>query len=44
VKPGVSGNFYYGVNTDRVLYVDEAQTFTKNLGESGAANHGGEVK
>jgi hypothetical protein len=27
-----------------VLYVDEAQTFTKNLGESGAANHGGEVK
>jgi type IV pilus assembly protein PilA len=44
VKPGVSGNFYYGVNTERVLYVDEAQTFTKNLGESGAANHGGEVK
>ena len=27
-----------------VLYVDEAQTFTKNLGESGAASHGGEVK
>jgi prepilin-type N-terminal cleavage/methylation domain-containing protein len=44
VKPGVSGNHYYGVNAERVLYVDEAQTFTKNLGESGAANHGGEVK
>lgn len=44
VKPGVSGNFFYGVNSERVLYVDEAQTFTKNLGESGAANHGGEVK
>jgi prepilin-type N-terminal cleavage/methylation domain-containing protein len=44
VKPGNSGNHYYGVNTERVLYVDEAQTFTKNLGESGAANHGGEVK
>ena len=44
VKPGVSGNFFYGVNADRVLYVDEQQTYTGNLGESGAANHGGEVK
>jgi prepilin-type N-terminal cleavage/methylation domain-containing protein len=44
VKPGVSGNYFYGVNADRVLYVDEQQTYTGNLGESGPAGHGGEVK
>jgi Tfp pilus assembly protein PilE len=43
-RPGVSGNFFYGVNADRVLYIDEAQTFTGNLEESGAARHGGEVR
>jgi prepilin-type N-terminal cleavage/methylation domain-containing protein len=43
-KPGVSGNRYYGVNADRVLYSDDQQTFTENLGESGPAGHGVEVK
>jgi prepilin-type N-terminal cleavage/methylation domain-containing protein len=44
VRPGVSGDHFYGVNADRVLYVDEEKTFTGNLPESGAPNHGGEVK
>jgi prepilin-type N-terminal cleavage/methylation domain-containing protein len=44
VRPGVSGDHFYGVNADRVLYVDEQKTFTGNLPESGAPNHGGEVK
>ena len=43
-KPGLSGAIYYGVNAERVLYADEKQTFTENLGESGAAGHGLEVK
>jgi prepilin-type N-terminal cleavage/methylation domain-containing protein len=44
VKPGVSGHFFYGVNADRILYLDEGQTFKENLGESGGAGHGTEVK
>jgi prepilin-type N-terminal cleavage/methylation domain-containing protein len=44
VRPGVSGQYYYGVNADRVLYVDEQATYTENLPESGAAGHGGEVR
>jgi hypothetical protein len=35
---------FYGVNADRVIYLDEQQTFTGNLPESGAPKHGGEVK
>ena len=44
VKPGFTGVHFYGVNADRVIYVDEAETFTGNLAESGAPKHGGEVK
>jgi len=43
-RPGVTGGRFYGVNADRVMYVDEQQTFTGNLAESGAPRHGGEVK
>ena len=44
VKPGVTGVHFYGVNADRVIYLDEAETFTGNLAESGPPRHGGEVK
>jgi type II secretory pathway pseudopilin PulG len=44
VKPGVSGNRFFAVNTDRVVYVDEKQTFTGNMPESGAPEHGLELK
>jgi prepilin-type N-terminal cleavage/methylation domain-containing protein len=44
VKPGTSGVNFYGVNADRVLYLDDQQTFTGNLPESGAPKHGVEVK
>jgi hypothetical protein len=44
VRPGVTGGYYYGVNADRILYVDEKETFTENLPESGAAGHGSEIK
>ncbi len=44
LRPGVTGDHFYGVNADRVLYVDEQQTFTGNLPASGAPSHGGEVK
>jgi hypothetical protein len=35
---------YYGVNTDRVLYLDEEKSFKEDLPETGAAPHGQEVK
>jgi prepilin-type N-terminal cleavage/methylation domain-containing protein len=44
VRPGITGVNFYGINADRVIYVDEQQTFTGNLAESGAPKHGGEVK
>lgn len=44
VKPGLTGNYYYGVNADRVLYLDEEKSFTGNLPESGPGGHGGEVR
>jgi prepilin-type N-terminal cleavage/methylation domain-containing protein len=44
VRPGVTGNYYYGVNADRILYLDEQETYVENLPESGPAGHGGEVK
>jgi prepilin-type N-terminal cleavage/methylation domain-containing protein len=43
-RPGVSGTAYYGVNADRILYIDEEKTFTGTLPESGAPDHGNEVK
>ena len=44
LKPGTSGAYYYGVNADRVLYLDEQKSFKEDLPESGAAPHGQEVK
>lgn len=44
VKPGVTGTYFYGVNADRVLYVDQEKTFTGNLPEAGPGGHGGEVR
>jgi prepilin-type N-terminal cleavage/methylation domain-containing protein len=43
-KPGVTGDNFYGVNADKVLYIDTTQTFTGNLEETGAPSHGAEVK
>jgi prepilin-type N-terminal cleavage/methylation domain-containing protein len=44
VRPGVTGTFYYGVNTDRVLYLDDEKSYKDDLQETGAAPHGREVK
>jgi prepilin-type N-terminal cleavage/methylation domain-containing protein len=44
VKPGLTGNYFYGVNADRILYLDQEKTFTGNLPESGPGGHGGEVR
>lgn len=44
VKPGVSGVLFYGVNADRILYKDEEKTFKEDLGESGPASHGSELR
>ena len=42
-RPGQSGIRFFGTNTDRVIYEDEA-TFTANMVETGAPGHGREVK
>ena len=44
VKPGVNGTVYYGVNADRILYMDAEKSFKEDLPEWGAAPHGSEVK
>ena len=44
VNPGISGTTFYGVNADRILYIDEEKTFTGSLQETGAPDHGAEVK
>jgi type II secretory pathway pseudopilin PulG len=46
VHPGLSGHYYFGVNADRILYMDEERTFTRDLAESGAgrARRGSEVE
>jgi prepilin-type N-terminal cleavage/methylation domain-containing protein len=43
IKPGTSGNRFFGVNIERVLFED-SQTFTENMPESGSPGHGAEVK
>jgi len=43
-KPGISGTVFYGVNADRILYIDEEKTFTGSLPETGAPDHGTEFK
>jgi prepilin-type N-terminal cleavage/methylation domain-containing protein len=42
--PELTGRVFFAINADRVVYEDEAQTFTGNMPESGAPGHGSEVK
>ncbi len=42
VVPGTTGNRFFGTNADRVIYEDIA-TFTGNMPEDGAPNHGTEI-
>jgi prepilin-type N-terminal cleavage/methylation domain-containing protein len=44
LTPGTTGTLFYGVNADRVLYVDDQKPFHDDLPESGPAPHGHEVK
>ena len=44
VRPGVSGRIFYGLNTDRVLFSDDQKTFKEDMPETGAPQHGAEVK
>ena len=41
--PGVTGNNFYGTNTDRGIYADTA-TFSGDMPEVGAPSHGSEIK
>jgi prepilin-type N-terminal cleavage/methylation domain-containing protein len=43
VQPGLSGNQYFGTNTDRAIFTDAA-TFTGNMPETGAPGHGSELR
>jgi prepilin-type N-terminal cleavage/methylation domain-containing protein len=43
VNPGSSGNRFFAVNADRLVYED-TQTFNENMPESGPPAHGAEVK
>jgi type IV pilus assembly protein PilA len=42
-RPGLSGIRFFGTNTDRVIYEDQA-TFTANMPETGAPGHGRETR
>lgn len=42
-NPGVTGNQFYGTNSERVIYGDLA-TFQKDMPETGAPGHGHEIK
>jgi Tfp pilus assembly protein PilE len=44
LQPGTSGSHYYGINADRVLYIDDEKSFREDLPETGAAPHGRDVK
>jgi prepilin-type N-terminal cleavage/methylation domain-containing protein len=41
--PGVTGNRFYGTNTDRVIYSD-SQTYMENMPEAGPPGHGAEIR
>jgi hypothetical protein len=43
LNPGLSGNRFYGTNTDRVVYED-VKTFRDDMPEAGAPGHGVEIK
>ena len=44
MKPGVTGVRFLGLNADRILYVDELESFTEKMPESGPPPHGAEIK
>lgn len=43
VNPGLTGNRFYGTNSDRIIYEDLA-SFADNMPESGPPGHGAEIK
>lgn len=43
IRPGISGNAYFGTNADKVIFTDVV-TFTGNMPVTGAPGHGVEVK
>jgi hypothetical protein len=43
IQPGISGNAFFGTNTDKVVYTD-ATTFTDNMPVTGAPGHGAEIR
>jgi prepilin-type N-terminal cleavage/methylation domain-containing protein len=43
LTPGVTGNHFYGTNTERVVYEDLA-SFRDDMPETGAPGHGAEIK
>ena len=43
INPGLSGNRFYGTNTDRVVYED-IKTFRDDMPETGPPGHGAEIK
>jgi prepilin-type N-terminal cleavage/methylation domain-containing protein len=44
VNPGYTGLRYFGTNTERVIFEDQAATFSGNMPERGAPPHGSELK
>ena len=44
LRPGITGFSFYGVNADRILYLDPQKSFKEDLPEKGAPPHGQEVK
>jgi prepilin-type N-terminal cleavage/methylation domain-containing protein len=43
-RPGLTGRVFYGANSDRIIFTDEEKTFTGNMPETGAPQHGVELK
>lgn len=43
LNPGISGNHFYGTNTDRVIYED-GRSFADDMPETGPPGHGTEIK
>lgn len=43
-RPGLTGRVFYGANGDRVIFTDQEKTFTGNMPETGAPQHGVELR
>lgn len=43
IQPGISGNAFFGTNTDRGIFTDTA-TFSGNMPGTGAPGHGSELR